>query len=372
LRPRQKKIYDQVGDTTLFQNQVLIALAHHKTTEAYKLFKDLVLEDPPQFESKYEYTNLFSSLDDSLQLTKLLFPDLLQLSSLDDYKDKVLGLLGTLVDSNKIKGSEYESYFAKIYFDARVELKKQLGKDEKQMELDSKKDADQVNAVRYNGYNNYGNVNLRNYQVLLVPFYDKNPNVQHFFDKLLQSKDQMVRMSAAVLLLRNNINVHDSILLNFAAKDQYRGRLFSRLEKAKRLDKFPAQYKNQMDLARSYLVEDKDYDKIDSVVFLKKIHAEYPGKKGMVYFFKYRIKKEGDWKIGISGLQPDNEKEVSSDDALSTMTDKKLKPDEPMDDQLQKQLRKLLFDFHKSAKNFYTSDDLYSRYRKMVNYQEEE
>jgi len=366
-----KKIYDQVGDTTLFQNQVLMALAHHKTTEAYKLFKDLVLEDPPQFESKYEYSNLFSSLDDSLQLTKLLFPELLQLSSLDDYKDKVLTLLVALVDSNKIKASEYESYFAKIYFDARVELKKQMGKDEKQMELDSKKDADQVNGLRYNGYNSYGNVNLRNYQVLLAPFYDKNPNVPHFFDKLLQSKDPLVRLSAAVLLLRNNINVPDSVLINLAAKDQYRGRLYSRLEKAKRLDKFPAQYKNQMDLARSYLVEDKDYDKIDSVVFLKKIHAEYPGKKGMVYFFKYRIKKEGDWKIGISGLQPDNEKEVSSDDALSTMTDKKLKPDEPMDDQLQKQLRKLLFNFHKSAKNFYTSDDFYSRYRKLVNYQEE-
>jgi len=70
-------------------------------------------------------------------------------------------------------------------------------------------------------------------------------------------------------------------------------------------------------------------------------------------------------------LQPENEKEVSSDEALSTMTDKKLKAEEPIDDQLQKQLRKLLFGFHKSAKNYYTSDDMYSRYRKMINYQED-
>ena len=366
-----KKLYEQAKDTSLLQNQVLIALSHHKTAESYKLFKQLVLEDPPLFDNKYEYNTLFSSLDDSLKLTRLLFPDLLQLSSVDDYKDKVLGLLVTLVDSNIVKANEYESYFSKIYFDARIELKKQQGKDEKQMELDSKKDNEQSGGYSYSN-NNYGNANLRNYQVLLVPFYDKNTNVQHFFEKLLLSKDPLVRLNVAVLLLRNNINVADSVLQILAAKDQFRGRLYTRLEKAKRLDKFPAQYKNQLDLARSYLVEDKDYDKIDSVVFLRKQYAAYPGKKGTVYFFKYRIKKEGDWKIGISGLQPENEKEVSSDDALSTMTDKKLKPEEPMDDQLQKQLRKLLFTFHKSAKNFYVSDDMYSRYRKMINYQEEE
>ena len=189
-------------------------------------------------------------------------------------------------------------------------------------------------------------------------------------EKLLQSKDAVVRLNAAVLMLRNNISIPDTVLQNLAARDQYRGRLFTRLEAAKRLDKFPAQYKDQMSLARSYLVEDKDYDKIDSVVFLKKQPAAYPGKKGLVYFFKYRIKKDDDWKIGISGLQPENGTAVSSNDKLSTMTDKKLKADEPMDEQLQKQLKKLLFSFHKSSKNFYSSDDYYSKFRKMMNYQD--
>ena len=90
----------------------------------------------------------------------------------------------------------------------------------------------------------------------------------------------------------------------------------------------------------------------------------------MVYFFKYRIKKDDDWKIGISGLQPENVTAVSSNDRLSTMTDKKLKADEPMDEQLQKQLKKLLFSFHKSSKNFYSADDYYSKFRKMMNYQD--
>ncbi len=362
-----KKIYEQTADTSLFQNEVLMALAKHKTTAAYLLFKELIVQDPPLYESKYDYNLLFSTLDDSLLLAKTLFPDLLELSSLDDYKDKVLALLVTLADSNIIRANEYENYFSKIYFDARIELKKQQGKEEKQMEMDSKRSDNRVSNPRYN---NNGNLSLNDYRDLLMPFYEKNTNVQHFFEKLLQSKDPDVRLNTAVVLLHNNKNVADSILQILAAKDQFRGKLFSRLEAVKRLDKFPVQYKNQMDIARSYLLADKDHNKIDSVVFLKKQTAAYQGKKGVVYFFKYRVKKEDEWKIGISGLQPENEKEVSSDDKLTTMTDKKLKKDEPQDEQLQKLLKKVLFTFHKSGQYFYGSDDYYEKFRKSMNYQD--
>ncbi|MEO7045846.1 MAG: hypothetical protein ABI091_11110, partial [Ferruginibacter sp.] len=71
------------------------------------------------------------------------------------------------------------------------------------------------------------------------------------------------------------------------------------------------------------------------------------------------IKKEDDWKIGISGLQPVNEAELSSNDDLSLLTDKKLKEYEPIDEQLNEQLKKVLFSFHKSARNFYSNDSVF-------------
>ena len=351
-----KKIYEQTADTSLFQNEVFHSLARHKTVAAYNLFKELILQDPPIFESDYEYSDLFDNLQDSLLLARSLFPELLQLTSLSDYKGKVLSLLVTLVDSNIIKAQEYENYFSKIYFDAKIELKKQRLKDEKIMEKEIVKDENAAGGQNYNYFND-DKANLYEYSVLLLPFYTKNNNVPSFFEHLLQSKEPDVRLNAAVLLLRNNLPVADSILLNLAATDQYRSRLFSELEKAKRLDKFPAIYKNQIDIARSYLVADKNYDKVDSIVFLLKQPAAYQGKKGTVYFFKYRVKKEDDWKIGISGLQPENEKDISSDDELTSMTGKKIKPDEPLDVQLQKQLKKILFSFHNSGKNFYGYND---------------
>lgn len=352
-----KKIYEQTADTNLFQNEVFKSLARHKTSAAYALFRELILQDPPIFENSYDYTSLFSILDDSLQLSKALFPDLLQLSSMDDYKAKVLSLLVTLVDSNFIKANDYENYFSKIYYDARIELKKQQGKDEKRMEQESKKD-DNVNLLRYTnfGYSN-NKSGLNDYGILLLPFYDKNANAQKYFEKLLQSKDPDVRLNTAVLLIRSNKNVADSILLQLADADQSRAKLFTKLEKAKRLDKFPIKYKNQVDIARSLMLDDRGYDKIDSVIFIKKQAAAYRDKKGQVYFFKYRIKKEDGWKIGISGLQPEDETVVSSDDHLTAMTDKKLKEDETQDEQLQKILKKMIFTLYRSGKYFYNTNN---------------
>ena len=367
-----KKIYEQAADTSLFQNEVYRSLARHKTTAAYALLKSMMLQDPPIFENSYDYSSLFSTLDDSLQLSKELYPDLLQLSTMDDYKSKVFSLLVTLVDSNFIKASDYESYFSKIYYDARIELKKQQAKDEKKMEQENKKD-DNNNLLRYTNYSSYSNnrSGLNDYGVLLLPFYDKNANVQKYFEKLLRSKDADVRLNTAVLLIRNKRNVADSILLQLAETDQYRAKLFAKLEKVKRVDKFPLKYKHQLDMARSLLLDDRGYDKVDSVVFIKKQVTGYRDKKGVVYFFKYRVKKEDDWKTGISGLQPEDETAVGSDDHLTSMTDKKLKEDEPMDEQLQKLLKKLLFSLSRSGKYFFTTSNYYERMRRGNSYGDE-
>ncbi len=363
-----KKIFEQTADTSLFQNEVFNALARHKTREAYGLFKELILQDPPVFSDNYEYSSMFRNLNDSLLLARQLYPELLQLLTLSDYKDNVLSLLVTLVDSNLINAADYETYFTKIYFDAKVELKKLQIKDEKIMENELVKEADE-NITSITGYGRYGQTDLDNYSVLLVPFYDKKKNVPIFFERLLQSRDPEIKLTTAVLLLRNKIAVADSILNNLAADDMYRRKLYVKLEKIKRLDKFPAQYKNQLDMARSFLIADKNYSKVDSVVFIKKQQAAYLDKKGMVYFFKYRVKKEDDWKMGISGLQPVDERNIFTDDMLTSMTDKKIKKDEPAEDQFRDQLKKILFNFHPAARNFYGYNK-YADYRAIDSYED--
>jgi uncharacterized protein YbaP (TraB family) len=363
-----QKIYEQTADTSYFQNEVIMALARHLTADSYKLLKELLLQDPPILENNYDYSGMFASLNDSLQLTHQLFPELLQLSAIDDYKENIMSLLVTLVDSGVIKAAEYENYFSKIYFDAKVELKKQLTKDEKIMENADLDDDERSNLADYNLLG--GNAALNNYCVLLMPFYDKNIAVQKYYDKLLRSKDPSVRLDVSVFLLRHYKAVADSILQNLAATDRFRSRLYIALKNIKQLNQFPGKYNNQQDMARSLLLLDKDFAKVDSIVFISKQPTAYPGKKGTVYFFKYRVKNEDDWKIGISGLQPENEKETGSDDRLCIMTDKKIKNDQPLEEQFQKQLKRALLAFHKSAKIFYGNDDYYGRMKVITDYEE--
>ena len=82
------------------------------------------------FATIYEYGTFFNDINDSLLLAKQLFPEILQLSTITDYKDYINSLLATLVDSNFVIAKDYGNYFTKIYFDAKLELKKQQGKDE--------------------------------------------------------------------------------------------------------------------------------------------------------------------------------------------------------------------------------------------------
>ena len=354
-----RKIYEQTADTSLFQNEAILGLARLKTTTSFLVLKELILADPPVFENQSEYDVFFDHLADSLQLSKLLFPQLLQLSSLNDYKENISNLLVSLVDSGYVKAADYAAYLPGILIDAKVAWKKQQLREEKIMEANNKKEPDDEDDVLevYSGTAN-SNV-LDDYAILLMPFFESNKDIPVYFDRLLKSKDDELKINTAALLLRNNRPVPDSILYKLAADDNYRGILYSQLEKVGRLNKFPEKFKTQVDLARSFLVMQKQHAAFDSVVFLKKIVASIKNENGYLYCFKYRLKKVDDWKIGISGLQPLDEKKLSSDDKFVRLTDKKLVTTSSLDEQLNEQLKKLIFPFYNSGKNFYRNDGDY-------------
>ena len=49
------------------------------------------------------------------------------------------------------------------------------------------------------------------------------------------------------------------------------------------------------------------------------------------------------------------------------MTDKKIKEDQPTIEQFQEQLKRILFNFHKSAKNYFEEDGNNFRFKNMGN-----
>jgi hypothetical protein len=255
-----KNLYEKNADISYFQNAVLASLARLKTKSAYKLLKELLITDPPVFDNNYEYDRLFSQFADTLPLSKTLFPDLLQLSSIDDYKPYVNTLLKSLVDSGLMVANDYENYFSKIYFDAKIELKKQQNKDERQIGIESNEG--ETSSIDFaNIYTtrtqNTSAVSLYEYAVLLMPFYDKQNNVPKFFEKMLASKDVAVQMIAIKELLAHNKKVPANLISSIAAQDQYRATLLQMLVMQNRQHLFPEKFKKQVLIAKSLLLMKK-------------------------------------------------------------------------------------------------------------------
>jgi len=221
-----------------------------------------------------------------------------------------------------------------------------------------------------------------------LPWWQTNTSVQPLIQKMLQSDDKKLRYSIMLLLIRNNKPYADSLLTYFASLDNYRYNLYTDLKELKKLDKFPALYFNQLDLGISSLIEKKSSGKPDSLLYVDRLKAVLKGKKGFVYFYKYKAKKDDlSWKLALVGLVPEDPKKFEFDYEnkiadpsldysllndnknirynLTRFTDTKIDINEPIGLQLKKELKKTIYSLHKSGKEFYEdsdSDDLTGKF----------
>jgi uncharacterized protein YbaP (TraB family) len=380
-----KQLYWNIKDTAVFQQAILNVLTSQQTKASFTAFKELVLQEPPITEGgsyddevavpvrRYvvadKYTvprggfGMWTHLYDTLALTKVIFPDILQLMNVDDYEDDIMRLLKTMVDSGFLKAADYEPYFSKLYLDAKQTLKKQVARQDKE-KMDRAARKDRMSSMILSlgmddddeEESDAGNYTLDMYAALLLPFRDKNPGVQNFFDQLMKTQDRQLLYSSMMLLLHNKQPVPDSLFMKFAGLDKYRSELYKDLQALKMAEKFPARYKNQLDITRSLLSDGlEDYRKLDTVAYVDKLPVTYKGKKGFVYFYKYkRMRDDATWQLATVGMQPEKLNEVDvENDAFTSQEERKLENDKPVKEQLAEVLKEMIYAKRKSAEEFY-------------------
>jgi len=406
-----KNIYYGAGDTLQLQHSALEALLKQKTQYSFDLFKDIITTEPPVLENDNTYRNNYltsefsyrritttsrysnggfiDELYDSLQLTRKILPGLLPLMTLDDYKKPIMRLLRRMVDSNLVKAKDYEIYFSKFLIEAKQELKKQAIEEKKsaiEKAENAKTDAKPESLYRREE-GDRGNSDLLTYATLLLPFRETNPGVNDVLKKMLSSEDKRLKYNSVHLFLRHKLAVPDTMLTYFAKLDEYRYELFTDMKELKMLDKFPTEYKNQRELAKSKLFSSSSYNKPDSLVFLDSLPAIVKSKKGVVFFYKYKTKKDDPfWKLATVGLLSQDKNQFSYDDdeeennevsytsvlpgwnfsankeriVFTEFTDERIKEDEPLKEQMEKQLKKIVYSKRKSARMFYNERPDYS------------
>jgi len=402
-----RELYYALGDTVQLVYPVLQGLLEHRNEYAYGLFRNIIANEPPvldfsgDYDNGYTYSsslfklsrrsgmdryfrsnNFLDRLSDTLLLTKTILPDLLPLLNLEDYKSPVMDLLGEMADSNLLKPSDYVMYYNKFLLEAKQELKKQAiaekkaaiqkaeaSKEEKKGRADDEEDEDDGNDL------------LTQYAKLLIPFWDSHPAVSPLINQMLGSNDKKLRYNILLQLMKKGRPYPDSLLRYFGGLDEYRYDLYSDLREMKKPDKFPAMYNNHLDLGKSSLLRMKSYDKPDSLVYADRISATYKGKKGFIYFFNYKMKKDDlNWKLAVVGLVPENPREFEFLDTLSLplhlnlwndydqssrygtydftrFTDEKATTGEAMKTQMRKELKKMLYEKRKSALQFYNENN---------------
>lgn len=346
-----QSIYKNYSDTGMFQNAALMALANIKTEYSYDVLQKLLVQNPAIFENNYEYQLLFRILGDSLALSKTMFPGFLQLTAFDDYKQPVLGLLARLADSNYIQPAQYAQQVSKILFDAQVQLRKIQAAGERET---ARSQADDNALAMYNINNASAQSNsLPNYLSILAPLYNENTQVQKLFAKIFGGNDVQAKMTAALALVRNNISVPDTMLTYIASNDQFRSALYERLDKINKQELFPAKYKTQQDMSRSVFAGIRNYARIAEIQPMGSQFVQAKKGTGYVYFYKYRMLKQGDWLIGITGIQPEDTTKVNTDKSVALMMNKKLVANGTEKEQYEKELKRVLLAQHRSAAAFY-------------------
>src|SRR6218665_439753 len=386
-----KDLYQAAGDTLELQYAVLESLLRQRSAYSYRIFRDIVMAEPPvmnlntdnrrtasvDYYDRAGSTNLLGGLSDSLKLTRTILPDILPLINLDDYKYPVMSLLGEMVDSGLVKRDDYKLYYSKFLLEAKQEWRRQVLA-EKQKSIHKAKEELKGEDPGYFSYRNEnveedgGNDNLALYATLLIPYWDNDPQVPALLNQMLASSDKRLKYSILLSLIRANKPFPDTLLDYFAGLDEYRYELYEDLSGMDKLFRFPAKANKQLLLAHSKLLSEDGYAKPDSVVFLDKLKAEVKGREGWVYFFKYKNRKDDvTWKIASVGLVPtDSTKfewqtglaDTDDDDDSPGVVDQfdftgfsniKLKEDEAVASQLDKELKRMLYLKRKSAREFY-------------------
>ncbi len=301
-------LYPQVEDTAMYQIAILKALAKQKTKKAYKAFTQLLDDDIPLSSDSWGIKYIFYPFYDSTEISKEIYPNVLDYTFVKSYKEPIYNLLSNLVRGDKIKGKKYKKRYKQILREAKIELKSQIAYEQSQKGKDPSK-------YSYSSYKNKGNYMLVNYTTLLIPFY-KKPAVKDYFEKLKRVEDYEVRTDIYIRLVEKNIDVPTQIWEELAADLINRNYLYKRLDWINRLDLFPTKYKTQKYMVESLLYDKKFNPEKDSMQFVAKHKVTVQGKEGYVYFYKSKSYKDDDWSIDYVGLQPLDENEVSIDDFI--------------------------------------------------------
>ncbi len=280
--PFFKDFYLKSYNNSSAQTLILSAITKKADEESVALLLELMSKDLPLVSNTFDIQNIFKPYSDSLPLARNLYPEILDYSAIEEYKSPIFTMLAKLQSNGLVKARSYKKYRKQILNDAKIQLKRQLGK----VGGATNRAANYYNT-QANSFTNSTKV-LEDYAILLYPFI-KEKEVKQFFNRLQLIRDPKIRTTYATLLSENELTVPRALLDTLAADLNSRVLLFNKLKNTGKLNLFPIRYKTTKHLAEALVFDTYHFNaERDSIHFLKQQPLSYKGKNYTGYFFKAR------------------------------------------------------------------------------------
>jgi len=292
------KFYTDSYNNSTAQAMVLQAITKKSDEVSVKLLLKLLETDLPLLSNTFQISLIFRPYRDSLALAKKLFPKLLDYSTIPEYKGPIFSLLAKLQSTGTIKPKLYRKYRTPMLNDAKILLKRQLGRDRSAADHDFYNPRTPRADMRI----------LEDYVTLLYPF-RKEKAVQKFFNQLMLVENPEIRTTYLALLAKDGINIPNKELAEMAANLNGRLPLFRKLKAVGKLDLFPKKYSSQRYLAEALLLQGNasNVEKV-SFEFITQKPMEYKGKELTGYYFKKRNNEDYDKNFNLYLLVFENSK----------------------------------------------------------------
>lgn len=320
--------YEASTDQSKLQFACLKALGKYGTKKAYKVMNKLLLQEPPITSNEDPIESFFYYLDDSLELTSKLYPDLWDLILYADYRESVYELSANLLENKRIKSSSYKREKSLILREAKSETaENNSGYSSTSSRSVSLDDNDYYysfgNRVDYK-INLIDQYDITLFLKLLMPYYKKDKKVKNYVNSLINHVNEEYRFVSTIMLTNANIDVQDSIYSNLSESVSYRLAFYKSLKFIGKENKFDTTFLSQQKLMESAILASSSVEEDDSLQFVEKRYIKNKYEEGYVYFFKHQSSFNNKWYISYAGLQPKDSVQVKSDISLDYLNVKAL------------------------------------------------
>lgn len=290
IQPWVTKALKEVGDSVQFQIPLLEALVAQRTKSSSRLFAKELLEETPLGLTSRSVGNMFYPFKDSLKLSKEIYPDILMLSSLKEYREEIYEVLAKAMDSGVAKPRWYKKHLKQLAWEANNEAKRQQA-DEATLAPDFYKKEERSTLYNYEDI-------LLHYTKLLLP-YHKNSRAKRFLARAEQLKSPNFQIDLAVAKLQADVAQPADVWEQLTQNKNDRIVVYQRLMSAGRLDLFPSKYTHDSIVMSLYAQKARINQYKDSVLFVTKEWVQTAKDSGYMYF--YKVKQGDDWDYGYIG-----------------------------------------------------------------------